>query len=305
MHACGHDAHFGILLCVAELLARMKGQLGGTVKFIFQPAEEGAPSGEDGGAALILKEGVFSREPKPEVVFGLHVMALWQAGQIRYRSGGAMARSDDMTITVRGKQTHGAAPWQGVDPIVVASQIVLGLQTIPSRQMDLTKAPVIVTVGKIEGGVRNNIIPDQVTMRGTLRALDDGMRVDLHRRVRQTVENIAASAGAAATVEIGAETSYPVTYNDPQLLQRMLPTLRVVAGAQNAGEVPPLMGAEDFSFFAREVPGLYVFLGSRRADESAEKLAANHSPRFHLGESALKLGLRTLAQLTLDYLEAK
>lgn len=303
MHACGHDAHTGILMGVAELLTRLRPQLAGTVKFIFQPAEEGAPTGEDGGAMLMLKQGVFSKDPKPEVVFGLHVMSPWAAGEIRYRSGGAMASSDDMTITVQGKQTHGAAPWQGVDPIVTASQIVLALQTIASRQMNVTQAPVIVTVGRIEGGVRNNIIPDQVTLRGTLRTLDPVMREDLHRRVRRTVEQTAAAAGASATVEIGTSTSYPVTYNNPALLQRMLPTLRAVAGEAQVAEVPPLMGAEDFSFFAQEVPGLYLFLGARPPEQPVAQAAANHSPRFVVDERTLQLGVRTLSQLTLDYLQ--
>ena len=304
MHACGHDAHTGMLLGVAEVLVQMKSQIAGTVKFIFQPAEEGAPHGEEGGGQLMVKEGVMAKPPKPDVVFGLHVFSHWDAGQIKYRSGAAMASSDDLVIAVRGKQTHGAAPWQGIDPIVVSAQIVLGLQTIASRQMDVTQAPVIVTIGKIEGGVRNNIIPDAVVMKGTLRALDTGMRKDLQERVRKTAENIAAASGATAQVEIGGETAYPVTYNNPALVTRMLPTLQRVAGAANVGEVPALMGAEDFSYFAQEAPGFYVFLGVRTPGEAPEKFAANHSPRFHIDESALKLGVRTLSQLTLDYLQA-
>lgn len=304
MHACGHDAHTGMLLGVAEVLVQMKSQIAGTVKFIFQPAEEGAPHGEEGGGQLMVKEGVMAKPPKPDVVFGLHVFSHWDAGQIKYRSGAAMASSDDLVITVRGKQTHGAAPWQGIDPIVVSSQIVLGLQTIASRQMDVTQAPVIVTIGKIEGGVRNNIIPDTVVMKGTLRALDAVMRKDLQERVRKTAENIAAASGATAQVEIGGETAYPVTYNNTALVTRMLPTLQRVAGADHVGEVPALMGAEDFSYYAQEAPGFYVFLGARTPGEAPEKFAANHSPRFHIDESALKLGVRTLSQLTLDYLQA-
>lgn len=302
MHACGHDAHTSILLGTAEVLTQLRPQLAGTVKFIFQPAEEGAPRGEEGGAQLMLKQGVMSKAPKPEVIFGLHVFSQWDVGQIKYRSGGAMASADDLVIRVRGKQTHGAAPWQGVDPIVVASQIVLGLQTIASRQMEVTKGPVIVTIGKIEGGVRNNIIPDEVLMKGTLRSLDADMRADLHARVRRTAEQIASAAGASATVEIGAETAYPVTYNDPALTARMLPTLQRVAGADQVAEVPPILGAEDFSYYAQEVPGLFLFLGARTPGEAPEKFAANHSPRFHIDERVLKLGVRALSNLTLDYL---
>ncbi len=301
MHACGHDAHMGILLGVAHIFAQMKDQLPGTVKLIFQPAEEGTPKGEEGGAKLMVKEGVLSSEPKPEVIFGLHVMTKFETGQLAYRAGGTMASADDFTVVVHGKQTHGAMPWNGIDPVVIGSQIVLGLQTITSRQMDLTKAPVVVTVGKFDSGVRNNIIPDTATLKGTLRALDEGMRQQLHDDVQRTASNIAAASGATVDVDIGQESAYPVTFNDPKLTARMLPTLKRVGG-DGLVESPVIMGAEDFSFYQQQIPGLFVFVGVRKPGASLDEYAPNHSPRFRVDESGLKLGVRTLANLTVDYM---
>jgi amidohydrolase len=303
MHACGHDGHMAILLGVAELMVARKAELPGTVKFIFQPAEEGTPPGEEGGAELMVKQGVLRKTPEPEAIFGLHLLSMHESGQVGWRSGGIMASSDDLRIVVHGKQTHGAAPWLGVDPIVVAAQIVLGLQTIASRQMASTEAPVIVTVGKIDGGVRNNIIPDRVEMKGTLRALNEPMRADLHARVRRTAEKIAESAGAVAEVFIAEEHAYPVTWNDPALMRAMLPSLQAEFG-EGLIEAQPILGAEDFSFFQREIPGLYLFVGVRPPGVPAEGFPANHSPKFDIDEAALAVGVRTLSRLTWDYLTA-
>ena len=301
MHACGHDAHMGILLGVAHILVQMKSELPGTVKLIFQPAEEGAPRGEEGGAELMIKQGVLTSDTKHDAIFFLHVLTQFETGQLGYRAGPLWASADDLEIVVHGKGSHGAMPWRGVDPIVTASQIVLGLQTITSRQMDLTKAPDVITIGKIEGGTRQNIIPDTVTMMGTIRSLDSGMRYELHERITRTAKDIAESQGATADVTIGAETADPVTVNDPQLTARMLPTLKRVGGA-GLFEAQPQLGAEDFSFYAEKIPGLYVFIGVRKPGASMDEYAANHSPRFRIDETALKLGVRVLTQETIDYL---
>lgn len=298
MHACGHDLHVAILMGVAEVLSDMRDELPGTVIFVFQPAEEGAPPGEEGGAELMLREGLFD-DPRPDAIFGLHVVPA-PVGTIGWRSGGMMASSDRFTIKVRGRQTHGAVPWGGVDPIVVASQIVLGLQTIPSRQLDATLTPSVVTVGAIRGGVRHNIIPEEVDMTGTLRTFDPDTRTQIHERVTRTAENIAASAGATAEVEIFH--GYPVTYNDPDLTGRMLPTLRRVVG-DGLIEAPRATGAEDFSFYQQEVPGLFFFIGV--ASDDPAMVHPNHSPRFYADERGLPVGVRAMTALALDFLHGR
>jgi amidohydrolase len=298
MHACGHDAHTAILMGVAEVLAGMRKELPGTVKFIFQPAEEGAPPGETGGAEVMIEEGALEN-PKPAAIFGLHVFP-FPTGELRYRPGGTLASSDRFWIVVRGRQTHGAQPWAGIDPIVVASQIVLGLQTITSRQIDVTAAPAIVTVGAINGGVRFNIIPDSVVMIGTIRTFDAAVRNDIHARVRRTAESIAQSAGATARVTI--DTGTAVTYNDPALTESIVPTLRAVAGTNHVALAPVITASEDFSRYQQRIPGVFFFLGITPPGTDPSKVAPNHSPRFYVDEAALPVGVRALAHLAVDYL---
>jgi amidohydrolase len=298
MHACGHDNHMAILMGAAEVLAGMRDRLPGTVKFIFQPAEEGAPAGEEGGADLMIVEDVLE-DPRPDAIFGLHVMPS-PTGFIGYRAGGAMASVQSLRITVRGKQTHGAMPWGGVDPIVTAAQIVMGLQTVVSRQADITRAPAVVTIGQINGGVRSNIIPDSVVMVGTVRTLDPEMRERIEEGIHRTAEGIAQSAGA--TAEVRLTPPGPVTYNDPDLTRRMVATLERVAGPGKAGEVPPITGSEDFAYYQQEVPGLFFFLGVIPDTIPLSEAAPNHSPYFFADEAALPVGVRALANLAVDFL---
>jgi len=300
MHACGHDAHVAILMGVAEVLAADRANLAGTVKFMFQPAEEGPPLGEKGGAELMVAEGVLS-EPTVDVAFGLHINSALETGTIGYTAGGAMASADDFRITVKGKQVHGAYPWNGTDPIVAAAHIVTGLQTIVSRNMELAEAASVVTIGKITGGVRSNIIPEQVEMIGTLRALTPSDRQMVHRRVREIATGVGQAMGAQVEVQIPLVTSYPVTYNDPALVERMAPVLRAVIGADRVTGRKAVMGAEDFSFLQEKVPGFYFFLGARRKDLPVELAPAHHTPDFHIEDTDLEVGVKAFVGLVRAY----
>lgn len=299
MHACGHDNHVAILMAAAESLVKIKEELAGDILFVFQPAEEGAPDGEEGGAELMLKEGLFKE--KPEAVFGLHVTSSLNTGQIGFREGPLMASADKFTITVKGRQTHGSRPWNGVDPIVASSQIIMATQTIASRQVDVTKAPSVVSFGAINGGVRNNIIPDQVEMVGTIRTFDQEMRADIKKRLAKTAEMVAESGGAEAHVHI--DHGYPVTVNDVELTKKMTPTLAGVVGKENLITTPLITGAEDFSYYALETPGMFFFLGVTPKSQDAVTAPSNHSPHFFADEKALQLGVNAMTQLVVDYLK--
>lgn len=300
MHACGHDTHVAMLMGAAEILAGMQEEIPGTVVFIFQPAEEGAPPGEEGGAELMVKEGVL-KEPDVDAVFGIHINSKTPVGEVRFKPGGALAAVNRLVIKVKGVQTHGSTPWTGVDPVTVSAQIILGLQTIVSRQTELTKEAAVISIGKITGGVRSNIIPEEVEMIGTIRTLDPDMQREIHERIYRTVTNIAEASGAMAEVTI--EKGYPVTYNDPDLTQMMGKTMQAVAGVDNVILTRARTGAEDFSFYAREIPGLFVFLGGMPADQDPAEAAPHHTPDFFIDESGLQLGVELYSNFALDYLE--
>ena len=298
MHACGHDNHVAILMGVAEMLAGMRAEVAGTVKFIFQPAEEGVPPGEDGGAKMMLAEGAFDA-PKVDAVFGLHVFP-FETGKVVYRTGGLMASSDGFRVVIRGRQTHGALPWNGVDPITIASQVIGNMQSIVSRQVDLTATPAILTVGYIRGGVRLNIIPDSVEFAGTIRTFDEAQRDSIHAKLRRVVTAVAEANGAKALVEIDKVTG--VTYNDPALTERMVPSLKRALGDDRVVVGNQTTTAEDFSFFQQKVPGMFFFLGVTPKGTDPATVSPNHSPRFFADEGALVPGMKAMATIALDYL---
>lgn len=299
MHACGHDTHVSILMGVAEMLSQNKDKIHGTVKFIFQPSEEGAPQGEEGGAALMIKEGVL-KSPDVDVIFGLHINSETPNYQIKYTPEGAMASSQRFVIKVKGKQSHGSQPWGGVDPIMISAKIIDGLQTIISRESNLTKAPAVITVGKITSGVRFNIIPEEAEMIGTIRTLDYDMRDQIDRRIIEMSKAIAVAYGATAEVTIAEGTS--ITYNNPELLDQILPSLRRVAGAENVLSQKPITGAEDFSYFQDNVPGVYFFLGGMKPGNT--EAFPHHTPDFKIDDSNLILGVKALSETTIDYLKS-
>lgn len=302
MHACGHDTHMAILMGVAEVLAPMKDNLKGTIKFIFQPAEEGSPKGEEGGAELMVKEGVLDN-PRVDVIFGLHISSQTDLGKITYRAGGLMASVNDMKIIVKGRQAHGAAPWTSIDPIVVSAQIINNLQTIVSRNLDVTQNAGVVTVGSIHGGVRSNIIPEEVEMWGTLRALSVEDEKLLISRVKQIATKTAEAHGATVEVTIPYSSHYPVTFNNIELTHKMVSSLKKAAGDENVMVIAPHTGAEDFSFFQEKVPGLFFFVGARAPGISAAEAPSHHTPDFMIDERGMLTGIKAMLQLTLDYAE--
>tara|TARA_B100000795_G_scaffold224161_1_gene179530 strand:+ start:2235 stop:3524 length:1290 start_codon:yes stop_codon:yes gene_type:complete len=299
MHACGHDTHVAILMGAATVLSKMKSEIKGTVKFIFQPAEEGAPKGEEGGAELMVKENVL-KNPDVEAIFGLHINSATDVGTIKYKSGGIMAAAQNFEINIKGKQAHGSRPWSGVDPILTAASIIQGLQTIISREAELTKEGAVITVGMINAGIRSNIIPERAKLIGTIRTLDYDMQKFINDRMKEMVPAIGKVHRAEATIEISK--GLPITYNHIELTAKMLPTLQRIAGAENVVKISAITGAEDFSFYQQKIPGLYFFLGGKSLDVKTEDAAGHHTPDFVIDESGFVLGVKSMTALTLDYL---
>lgn len=302
MHACGHDGHMAILLSVAEVLSKFRNELNGTVKFIFQPAEEGAPDGEEGGAKLMVKEGVMEN-PKVDAVFGLHIESDIEVGTIEYKPGAFMASSETLQINIKGKGSHGSQPWKGIDPIMVATQIYQGLQNIVSRQSELTKAPVVITIGKIQGGLRSNIIPDDCIMVGTIRNLDEAMRKRVNEQINLTTVKIAEASGATAEVTITPKTL--VTYNDPELVKKMVGSLESAAGPKNVKERGWITQAEDYSFYGTKAPSFFFFLGGMRKGMDPSTAPAHHTSEFYIDESGLITGVKAFSNIVIDYLNAQ
>ncbi len=302
MHACGHDSHVAILMGVAEILSSMKNELPGTVKFIFQPAEEGVPHGEEGGAEMMVKEGVMEN-PKVDAVFGLHINSQTEVGKLTYRPGGFYASVNDMKIIIKGRSAHGAYPWSSIDPIVVSAQVINNLQTIISRNLNISENAGIVTIGAINGGNRSNIIPEEVVMLGTIRALSIDDEKMLIERIKQVVSKTAESAGATAEIMIPYSSHYPITFNDPTLTAKMLPSMQKTAGTDNVLLKPPHTGAEDFSFFQLKAPGMYINLGGMPKGGDPKTAPSHHTPDFYIDESGFKLGMKALSNLAVDYME--